>query len=167
MLNLCVSPRFAASFLALTLLFAVGSGASAQDIFVYPNEGQSQDQLSFDRFECQEWAMGETGYNPQNPGASAANVQADPNAGQGSGAKGAAVGAAGGAAIGAIAGDAGKGAAIGATAGAMKGIGSRRQQKAASEQAAAQAQADSVAYAQQSYNRATGACLEARGYSVK
>ncbi len=158
---------FTTSIAAMALMITFGSAAGAQNVIVYPKEGQSQEDMDFDRFQCGEWATSQTGFDPTNPQASAANVQADPNAGQGTAARGTARGAAGGAAVGAIAGDAGKGAAIGATVGLMRGARSKRQQKAAAEQQAAQATADSIAYAQQSYDRALKACLEGRGYSVQ
>src|SRR5664280_2879762 len=75
--------------------------------------------------------------------------------------RGGARGAAAGAAIGAIAGDAGKGAAIGATAGGLK----RGFQKLDSKKTA-QSQAAVSSPAQDAYNRAIGACLSGRGYSV-
>ena len=76
--------------------------------------------------------------------------------------RGAARGAIGGAAIGAIAGDTGEGAAIGAVAGTMAGGRQARKNKAAREQ---QAQAQTQD-AMNTWNRAVGTCMSARGYSV-
>jgi hypothetical protein len=134
------------------LAFALAAApALAQQAYVYPQKGQSQEQLQKDQAECQQWAQGQTGVSPGAPAQGAA-----PGGRLRGTAGGAARGAAAGAAIGAIAGDAGKGAAIGATGGAFAG---RRQAKQ-NEQAAQAAQGDA-------YNRAFAACMEGRGYSVK
>ena len=34
------------------------------EIFVYPNLGQSEQQIDFDRYECYVWAMEQSGYDP-------------------------------------------------------------------------------------------------------
>lgn len=39
----------------------------AEDIFVYPREGQDEEQLAFDRYECHRWASDETGFDPTQP----------------------------------------------------------------------------------------------------
>ncbi|TKB12249.1 DUF6515 family protein [Desulforhopalus sp. IMCC35007] len=36
-------------------------------IFVYPKEGQSQEQQATDRYECHSWAKGQTGFDPTQP----------------------------------------------------------------------------------------------------
>jgi hypothetical protein len=38
------------------------------DLMVYPKNGQSQDQQSQDNFECNNWARGQTGFDPTQPG---------------------------------------------------------------------------------------------------
>ena len=40
-----------------------GGGAPA-DLIVYPKNGQTPDQVAKDRFECHQWAAGQTGYDP-------------------------------------------------------------------------------------------------------
>ena len=35
-----------------------------QDLYVYPAEGQSEQQQADDRYECHRWAVDETGYDP-------------------------------------------------------------------------------------------------------
>jgi hypothetical protein len=66
-----------------------------------------------------------------------------------------------------MAGDTGKGAAIGAVAGAMGGFGARRQAKQeAGMRGAQQAQAQNQ-QALETFQKAAGACLEGRGYTVK
>jgi hypothetical protein len=39
-----------------------------QSLFVYPREGQTQEQITVDRSDCNEWAIGQTGYDPAHPG---------------------------------------------------------------------------------------------------
>jgi hypothetical protein len=126
-------------------LFALGTIAHAQQggAFAYPNAGQSEQQQSKDRYECHQWAVSQTGFDPTTApplaaapppaGAYGAQPQQQPTGGgflgignggmlPGSGVVGdAATGAALGAAGGAIAGDAGQGAAIGAVASTLFG----------------------------------------------
>ncbi len=126
------------------LLLASGS-AWGQQVFVYPQKGQSPQQQAQDTGECQGWATQQTG------GPMAAAPQG----------RGAAIGAVGGA----IGGDAGKGAAIGAASGAM--IGGMRRRDQMQQQEAVQAQNQQVQAAQsENYKRALGSCLGAKGYSV-
>jgi hypothetical protein len=157
-------------------------------VFAFPKNGQNADQQLKDESDCYGMAKQQTGIDPQAPppaGKSAEQKQAEqkqaaanaPQA-QGGRVKGAARGAAGGAAIGAIAGDAGKGAAIGAVGGTMRGGMKQRQANAASKEKAAQqtaaAQKEAESQAKLAHNegldtfqRAFGACMDARGYSVK
>jgi outer membrane protein with glycine zipper len=149
-----------ASVIALSLL---AKPASAQNMYIYPAQGQSQAQQDKDRYECHNWAVQQTGFDPTQANAGAAYNQPPPPQGgvlQGA-AKGAAVGAVGGA----IGGDAGKGAAIGAAAGGLIG-GMRRNNQARQQQAASQQQAEAIAAQQDAYNRAFAACLTGRGYTV-
>jgi hypothetical protein len=141
------------------LLLATGS-AWGQQVFIYPQKGQSPQQQAQDTGECQAWATQQTGgaMAAPPPMASAPPPTASPLKGA---ARGAAVGSVGGA----IGGNAGKGAAIGAATGAMMG-GMRRHdqmQQAQAQQAQAQqmqaAQADTT-------KRALATCLGAKGYSV-
>ena len=139
------------------------------DVFIYPEKGQSQEQMEKDKFECYSWAKGQTGFDPMEvPTATA--PPPEQQAQQGGVGRGAVRGAAVGVTAGAIAGDAGKGAAIGAASGALVGGMRRRDQQRSQQQAEQQwAQEQSAQYQQRrsSYDRAYGACLEGRGYSVK
>ena len=141
----------------------------AQDPIIYPNKGQSAEQQEKDKFDCYTWAKGQTGFDPmQVPTATAPPPGQQPP--QSSAVRGAAGGALAGVAIGAIAGDAGKGAAIGAASGALVGGMRRRdqqQQQAQAQQQWEQEQAANYANQRNNYNRAYGACLEGRGYTVK
>jgi len=137
------------------------AGAAGAEVFVYPKQGQAQDQFQRDQFECHDWAQGQTGVNPSQPAQVAAAPPQQGGAIRG-GARGAALGAVGGA----IGGDAGKGAAIGAGVGAAAGL--MRQGRANREAAAAnqQAQAQQQSNLQQ-YDQAYGSCMAGRGYQVK
>ena len=124
----------------------VTTGLGEAEMFVYPKNSQTKEQ---------------TGFDPNKP-----VEQASAPAPKGGAVSGAAKGAAVGAIGGAIAGDAGKGAAIGAGVGAAGGAHKKRKgekQQAAAQQQAAQQQEASV----DGYQRAFGACMEGKGYTVK
>jgi len=164
------SQRKALLVLAL-LVPAIGvSSALGSDVIIYPAKGQSPDQQNRDRYECHTWAVQQTGFDPTKPQTAQPAAPPPQQAPQGGVVKGAARGAAVGAVGGAIAGDAGKGAAVGAATGGMIGGMKKRDQQAqaaqAQSQAAAQQQA-ALSQQQAGYNRALGACLEGRGYTVK
>lgn len=153
-------------YLAAVLVLPVW--AQNQELIVYPNKGQSQQQQQQDQFECYQWAKGETGFDPmQIPTATAPPPQM--GAPQGGLIKGAAGGAALGAVGGAIGGDAGKGAAIGAGVGGLFGMMRRQDQVQQQQQAQQQWEQNQTAqYTQKRnyYNRAYSACLQGRGYTV-
>lgn len=162
--------RMIATTIALLLFLTLGSvPVLAQDPIIYPNKGQSQEQLEKDKFECYSWAKQQTGFDPmQQPKATEPPPQQQ--AQQGGVGRGAARGAVVGVTAGAIADDAGKGAAIGAASGALVGGARRQDQKRQQQQAEqqwAQEQAATYQKNRDSYNRAYGACLEGRGYTVK
>ena len=152
-------------FMALCL----SGPALAQELYVFPAKGQSQEQLEQDEFNCYTWAKKQTGFDPmQAPKAtSAPPPKTSPTTSPVQGAaRGAAVGAIGGA----IAGDTGKGAAIGAASGALIGGMRRRDQTRRQQQAEqqwAEQQASNYQNRRNEYNRAYAACLEAKGYTVK
>ena len=149
-------------------LFAVPP-VFAQDPIIYPNKGQGAEQQEKDKFECYTWARDQTGFDPMQTPTATAPPPAQ-QAPQSNAVRGAAGGALAGVAVGAIAGDAGKGAAIGAASGALIGGMRRHDQQRQQQQAQQQWEQEQAAnYANQrnSYNRAYGACLEGRGYTVK
>jgi hypothetical protein len=141
------------------------------DVYAYPLHGQAPPQQDRDHYECSQWATQQTGFDPSAPGVPPHErvrvVSAGPPPGTGT-AVGAVTGAIIGAAIsrpwesatGALAG-AVVGGAIGSAADAANAQETRtvvvndRRQAAALEQKAA------------NYRRAIGACLDARGYSVR
>lgn len=141
---------------------ALCSMALAQKPIVYPAKGQSSAQMQKDQGQCQGWAKQNTGVDPAKV-AAAPPPPSGPAVGGGERAKGAARGAVGGAAIGAIAGDTSKGAGAGAVVGTMAGGRQARQNRAAQQQQAANQNAQQM----NTFNRAFGACMEGRGYTIK
>lgn len=143
--------------------------AMADDLYVFPNKGQDQEQIDNDKAACYRWARDQTGFDPMaQPTATAPPPpQQRPTANPGRGTLG---GAAIGAAIGSMSGEAGKGAAIGAGSGMLLGGARRQEQIRQQEQANQQwAQQQAQIYQQQrsAYNRAYAACLEGKDYTVK
>jgi hypothetical protein len=150
--------RFPLSKRALTVvLMSTALPALAQQgLMIYPAKGQSADQQSKDQYECHQWAIQQSGFDPANPQTTTTGPS---GTGMGREAlRGGARGAAAGAAIGAIAGDAGKGAAIGATAGGLGRV-MRKRDEARNVPPENPGQAG--------YQKAMAACLEGRGYSVR
>jgi len=44
---------------------------SQMDLIIYPKNGQSKEQQAADQFECHNWAKGQTGFDPTQPGGGA------------------------------------------------------------------------------------------------
>lgn len=158
---------------AVVAALLVSAPALPQQRFVYPAKGQSPQQQQKDEFECHQWAIQQTGYDPANPprqqtSAPPPSGSAEPEAG--SGARGAVKGAVVGGLIGGIGGRGGEGAAAGAVVG---GIAARRSSRREAEQ---RQQYEQQAYYQQqsaansagpeAYQRARTACLGGRGYTI-
>jgi len=143
-------------------------------VFVYPAASQSPEQLDRDRYECNAWAVRETGFDPSLPTvAPHQRVQVVSVQPQGSDVL---AGAATGAIIGAAVSrprDAGAGAIVGAIAGTILGAASddaRQKQAAAINQRLSQRDypVDPALEARAAnFRRAISACLEGRGYTVK
>jgi hypothetical protein len=144
------------------------------DVYVYPSGGQTEKQLDRDRYECHNWAVAQSRYNPSDTHLAPhqrVRVVEMPPAGRDT-----AVGAMTGAVIGSsVAGhrDAGGGAVAGAIVGAMIGASSdaarRRTANQVDARLSAEAQAERARLERQAadYRRAISACLEGRGYTVK
>jgi predicted lipid-binding transport protein (Tim44 family) len=163
-----------------TLALSLPAAATAQP-YIYPNQGQAPQQQEFDKGQCYSWAVQQTGFDPANPQVAQAPpppaYPGQPQSPQGGMFRGAAGGAALGAVGGAIGGDAGKGAAIGAGVGALFG-GIRRmrymeeqqqmqQQHQQQQQQYMAQQQNSMAQGRANYERAFGACMAGRGYTVR
>ncbi len=150
---------------AVSVIFWVGLGITDianAGMLIYPAKGQSAEQQQKDEFECHQWAVQQTGYDPGR----AQQAPQQQTTQSGGAVRGAAGGALLGAGIGAIAGDTGKGAAIGAGAGALAGGARRREQQR--QQDAGNQQAQEAQRAQiDRYNKAKQVCLEGKGYTVK
>ena len=151
----------AAIFLA-TLLSGTITDTAHSEMVIYPAQEQSPEQQKQDEYECHQWAVEQTGFDPTK----AQQVTQQGSSPKGGAVRGAAGGALLGAGIGAIAGNARKGAAIGAGAGAIGGGAKQKQQKQQQESSAQAAQANQQAQIN-SYNKAKSACLEGRGYTIK
>jgi hypothetical protein len=158
-------------WMVMVVLAFCAVSALAAELMVFPAKGQSQEQMDKDKYDCYTWAKQQTGFDPMKP---AQPAQTPPPQSQGpSGER--VKGAARGAAVGAVAGevahdDAGKGAAAGAAAGVVAGGMKTRQQKrqqTQQQQQASQQQQATNDEARNTYNRALGACLEGKGYTVK
>jgi hypothetical protein len=138
-------------------------------MMVYPANGQSQEQLDRDRYECHVWAVQQTGFDPSRPGLPPGErVVVEPANPPGAGT---AVGAIAGAILGAaIAGprDAGFGAVFGGITGAAIGSSSdaNAQAQANYEQRRLDQRYARGSQAASNYRRAISACLDARGYKI-
>jgi hypothetical protein len=152
--------RLFISGLTLSVTVVVLSTNAQAQLFVFPEKGQSPEQQEQDEFACYKWAQQQTGFNPNQQ----TTVAAAPPP-QGGALKGAAGGAALGAIGGAIGGSAGKGAAIGAGVGGLLGSAKRRRGEMEYRQSVEGAAAEQK-QKQETFNRAYGTCLGARGYKV-
>ncbi len=158
------SPRMAGSFTVAAAVVAIAATTAfaQQEPIVFPAKGQSASQMDQDKYACYTWAKGQTGFDPMQ----APTATSPPPQKKGGALRGAAGGAAMGAAVGAIAGDAGKGAAIGAASGGIIG-GARRHRSNKEQEQWAQQQSSNYEQRRSQYNRAWGACMEGKGYTVK
>jgi hypothetical protein len=148
---------------AAIVICVAARGATAQNSgpYIYPSKGQTQQQQDRDKYECNQWAVGQSGFDPGNPSSTSTSAQQPPRGPTGGAARGAAVGAVGGA----ISGDAGAGAASGAERGRLLGAIRRRRERNEAEEEQKQAQA-AGASGQNSYNRAFATCMQGRAYAV-
>ncbi len=145
-----------------TCLSAIGM---AQELMVFPNEGQSAEQQQQDEFFCYGWSRDQSGFDPMAPPTA---TQPPPQESSSSGSVGR--GLVAGAAVGAVAGsssrDTRKGALAGATVGGMR----RADQNQKDKQARQQWEQEQAAIYQESrnrYNRAYAACMEGKNYTVR
>jgi hypothetical protein len=151
------------SAVVVALATLMVAGAAAQQ-YVYPAKGQSPDRQKKDEYECHQWAVQQTGYDPTKPAPAPAAAPKPPTTATGTtpgaGVRGAARGAVVGEVVG---GDAGAGAA----AGAAVARSSSRKQNAAQAQQSQQSAQQAQSSQQATYGKARAACLEGRGYTVK
>ncbi|MGH3576601.1 MAG: hypothetical protein ACRDU0_03470, partial [Mycobacterium sp.] len=50
------------------------SGGASPDVYLYPRNGQTDQQMSNDRYECHSWAVGQTGFDPTRGTQQSGNV---------------------------------------------------------------------------------------------
>jgi hypothetical protein len=160
--------------LAVLLFFSIffTGPVLAQDPIVYPAKGQSEDQIEKDKYQCYSWAKKQTGFDPMKTPTTTSAPPAKEEKVWGAGKSGVAGGATG-AIVGGIAkGKKGaiRGGLIGAGSGALIGGVRSSNQRNREEQKRKeweQREANNYVRARNEYNRAFGACMEGRGYSVK
>jgi hypothetical protein len=160
-------------FILLLFLYVFLAGPVwAQDPIVYPARGQSEDQMEKDKYQCYSWAKNQTGFDPMKTPTTATAPPAKEKEVWGAGKTGVAGGATG-AVVGGIA--SGKkgivrggliGAAGGALIGGMRSSGQRENEKKKRKKWE-QKEVNNYTQARHEYNRAFGACMDGRGYSVK
>ncbi len=46
----------------------VEESPEAEELFIYPKKGQSEQQQAADRYQCHRWAVGQTSFDPTKPG---------------------------------------------------------------------------------------------------
>jgi hypothetical protein len=143
-------------------------------VYFYPKTGQTTEQQSRDHYECYNWAVNRTGFDPAQssiPTDQRVRVVTMPPPGHDT-----ATLAIAGAVLGALIGGprhAAGGALIGATGGAIAGAASdSARQESALKQEEAYAARDRASNARSDaralgFRRAMSACLEGRGYSVR
>jgi len=148
--------------------------APLTQVYFYPKQGQTKEQQSRDHYECYNWAMQQTGFDPSKssiPPERRVKVVPMPPPGHDT-----AVLAIAGAVLGAlIAGPrhAGAGALIGAGSGAVAGaVSDTTRQQYAQQMEEAYANRDQALDPRyegkaRDFRRAMSACLEGRGYSVQ
>jgi hypothetical protein len=146
----------------------VDAPVPATTVYFYPTQAQSPELQDRDKYECNRWAVQQSGFDPSLPGAPphlSVLVAAGPPPGTG-----VAIGAVAGGLLGAAVSrpwEAGSGALVGAVAGAAIG-GIAESQASAQTAASAGAARDALLEQKASdYRRAMSACLEGRGYNVR
>jgi hypothetical protein len=159
----------ASASVAIGALMALAALASPP--FAYPPEGRSDGQQRQDRYECHEWAVEQSHFDPTQPAAPAQPSPGSRTAQTAGTAGGAAIGgAARGAAVAKVAdGDTSDGAKAGAAFGLLRprrAQGAATAQQSQAEQAAAHRQAQDLQAKQRDYERARSTCFKARGYTL-
>jgi hypothetical protein len=131
--------------LIVCVVTVAASSAFADALFAYPLKGQSAQQQQLDRMECHQWAVAQSGFDPNS-------VASDPSAKSGA-LKGLFVGLVAGGIV-AATGGAAAAIAIGAGGGGLIGgiIGGDKQKKLMAANAA--------------YLNAAQTCMAAKGYQV-
>jgi len=167
------------TFIAVSALATAAAFAQTGEPIAYPARGQDAKQQDQDRYQCYDWARGQSGFDPTRvaeappmPSAPPAQQQQQKPQASSDPTGGMAKGAIGGAAIGELAHkDVGHAAAAGALGSGL--LTKIKQQQQASKQASAPAPVPVAAapnprlQQKAAYDRAFAACLEGRGYTVR
>lgn len=152
----------------------INSRAAITQVYFYPKQNQTKEQQSRDHYECYNWAIQQTGFDPSKssiPSERRVKVVPMPPPGHDTIAL-----AIAGAVLGALIGGpyhAGRGALIGAGSGALIGAASdATRQQYAEQMEEAYARRDQALDTRHNgkardFRRAMSACLEGRGYSVQ
>ncbi|MGV8079781.1 MAG: glycine zipper family protein [Syntrophales bacterium] len=150
---------------------AASQQAPLTQIYFYPKEGQTEEQQSRDHFECYNWAVKQTGFDPGRSSIPIEQrIQVVPLPPPGFETIRMAIA---GAVLGALIGGhrhAGGGALIGAAGGAFAGAMSeaaRQEQARQMEESYARERQAQLKGQEFRFRRAMSACLEGRGYTVK
>lgn len=188
--RVCHLSWYSAAFLVCAAVFGLVSCAPANrhmvaqpapvlqppptQVYFYPKAGQTPRQQDRDRYECYNWAVKQTGFEPNaSPLPTVQRVRMVPAPAPG---RDTAIGAVAGAAIGALAGGprhalggALVGGAFGGVAGAVSDANRQENARTIERSYAMQDQAQYAALEQraQTFKRAMSACLEGRGYTVR
>ena len=145
-------------------LCITASSMAADELIIFPNEGQSNEQLEADKFACYGWAKNQSGFDPMAPPmTTTAPPKTDAKKG------GTVKGSLRGAAIGGIIGGS-DGAKKGAGAGAVMGTARRNDQKRSEAQAQKNWEQEQTAICTQNrnlYNRNYSPCLKGKNYTVR
>jgi len=156
--------------MAVVLTVSMSPSAIASEPFIYPAKGQSAEQQKKDRYECHVWATEQTGFDPSRSATTITAPPAETDA-KNEDTRNLIGGAALGTAVGAIAGkNIAESAAIGAS---TRVLTSRLKNKRGQAKAQDAYEADLalnqsyVAQKRADYDRASGACLTGRGYTVQ
>ena len=162
------------TFIAFLLVFSfwLVSPVWAHDPIVYPAKGQSEDQMEKDKYQCYSWAKNQTGFDPMKTPTTTSAPPAKEKEVWGAGKTGVAGGATGAIVGGAAKGKKGavRGGLIGAAGGALIGgarSSNQRNREAQKRKDWERKETNNYVRARSEYNRAFGACMEGRGYSVK
>jgi hypothetical protein len=136
-------------------------------VYFYPTQGQSAEQQDRDRYECYNWAVKQTGFDPTRSLPTQERITVVPARAPGETTVGAAIA---GAVIGAMVSNprnAGGGALVGAAAGGLLGAAAESNQQQQVERIETRRGDNRYRRETAEYRRAMSACLEGRGYSVK
>lgn len=145
-------------------LCITATSMAADELIIFPNAGQSNEQQEADKFACYGWAKNQSGFDPMAPPmTTTAPPKTDAKKG------GTVKGSLRGAALGGIIGGS-DGAKKGAGAGALMGTARRNDQKRSEAQTQKNWEQEQTAIYTQNrnlYNRNYSACLEGKNYTVR